>query len=257
VREAGFDLSKTMKPCLLIFAWLLLMGNLHAQQNLFNIPSGDITKKGKLFYQHQLNFYQWNELESKSHLVVGLGNGWDAGMNLVDVPLRIGNNAVLSYNDNSARKPLYPLAMLTLQKQLVLGEKTRLNLGTQAGPNITSRVANKRMAFFSYAILRTKLFNRINWVIGPYHTDNTFVGRAQHQVGLIAGYEWPLTRRFSLMGDFISGRHKKAQTTFGALYTINPRVQLCVAALLDYPHGQNNHGVVLELNLFGWDIEQH
>ncbi len=246
-----------MKPCLLILAFMFLFAPLNAQQNLFNIPSGDITKKGKFFYQHQLNFYQVNELESKSHLVVGLGKGWDAGVNLVDVPLRIGNSAVLSYNDNSARKPLYPLAMLTLQKQFVLSEKIRLNLGTQAGPNITSRVANKHIAFFNYAIVKTKMLKRINVVVGPYHTDNTFVGREQHQVGLIAGYEWPLTRRFSLMGDFISGRHKKAQTTIGGLYTLNPRVQLCMAALIDYPHGQTNHGVVFEVNIFGWNIEPH
>ncbi|MFM7853174.1 MAG: hypothetical protein ACKO96_14940, partial [Flammeovirgaceae bacterium] len=29
----------------------------NAQQNLFNIPSGDITRQGKFFYQHQLNIY--------------------------------------------------------------------------------------------------------------------------------------------------------------------------------------------------------
>ncbi len=246
-----------MKASLLILFLLLVVDGLHAQQNLFNIPSGDIAKKGKLFYQHQLNLYSWSELASKSHLVVGLGNGWDTGLNLVDVPLRIGNNPVVSYNDNSTRKPLYPLAMLTLQKQFTLSKKTLLNLGTQAGPNITSRVANKQLAFFNYAILKTKLFNRINWVIGPYHTDNTFAGRKRHQVGLIAGYEWPLTRKFSLMGDFISGRHKKAQTTVGALYTISPQMQFCMAALIDYPHGQNSHGIVLELNIFGWEIEQH
>lgn len=53
-----------------------------AQQNLFNIPSGDIAKSKKFFYQHQLNIYS-NNLESKAHSLFGLGKGWDAGINLV------------------------------------------------------------------------------------------------------------------------------------------------------------------------------
>jgi hypothetical protein len=59
------------------------------------------------------------------------------------------------------------------------------------------------------------------------------------------------------MGDLISGSHKKSQTTIGGIYTISKRVQLCAAALLDYPHGQKNHGLVLELNVFSWDLQQH
>ena len=52
------------------------------QQNLFNIPSGDITSSKKVFYQHQLNVYS-DKMESKAHFVYGLGKGWDAGINLV------------------------------------------------------------------------------------------------------------------------------------------------------------------------------
>lgn len=86
---------------------LIITGFANAQQNLFNIHSGDITQKGNLFYQYQLNFYSLNELERKPHLLVGLGNGWDAGLNLVDLPLQINNPISIAYNDDSSRKPLY------------------------------------------------------------------------------------------------------------------------------------------------------
>jgi hypothetical protein len=115
-----------------------------AQQNLFNIPSGDITPKGKFFYQHQLNFYQLDELESKSHIVYGAGKGWDLGVNFVDLPLRFGKGQIISFNDSSKRKPLYPLLMFTLQKQVVLKEELLfLNVGTQVGPNLSDKLANK------------------------------------------------------------------------------------------------------------------
>jgi len=67
-----------------LFVSVLAMNSLPAlaQQNLFNIPSGDITPKNKIFYQHQFNVYP-KKFESKAHFVYGLGGGWDAGLNLV------------------------------------------------------------------------------------------------------------------------------------------------------------------------------
>ncbi|MFZ6000866.1 MAG: hypothetical protein ACOYW3_10170 [Bacteroidota bacterium] len=253
-RVAFSEFAKAMS---LLGCLLLVSVSASAQQNLFNIPSGDITPKGKFFYQHQLNFYKLQEFETKSHLVLGLGKGWDGGVNLVDLPLRVGDSPVISYNDDSNRKPLYPLLMFTLQKQINLSKKVNVNLGTQVGPNISPNTLNKKFAFFNYVVLKTKLLKRINLVGGAYHTDNTFVGKDKHHFGFLAGYEVPLTKRFSLMGDMISGKHKKAQSTIGALYTVSKRTQLCAAALIDYPHGMKNHGLVLELNIFGWDIEMH
>ena len=57
------------------------------------------------------------------------------------------------------------------------------------------------------------------------------------------------------MGDFISGQHKKSVSTFGALYDISKRVQLCVAALLPIPNDKLPVGLVVELNVYGWDFK--
>lgn len=255
--RSGFQVATPRKGVVICCVFLVASLTGHSQQNLFNIPSGDITPKNKVFYQHQLNFYSIEAFESKSHVVIGLGKGWDGGVNLVDLPLRLGAAPVLSFNDDSQRKPLYPLVMFTLQKQVTLGANLKLNVGTQAGPNISPNTWNKKIAVFNYALFKTKLLKRINLVAGPYHTDDTFVGRDQHHIGFMIGYEAPISKKLSLMGDMISGNHKKSQTTVGALYTLSKRTQLCAAALLDFPHGMNNHGVVIELNIFGWDIETH
>jgi hypothetical protein len=228
-----------------------------AQQNLFNIPSGDITPSKKLFYQHQLNFYDVDDLESKSHLVYGLGRGWDAGINFIDLPLRINERELISFNDNSNRKPLYPLLMLSLQKQWEISRAFQINAGTQLGPNLSSNFGNKKVAYFNYALLRLKPFEKGYLLMGPYHTNNVFAGGLRsNQIGLMVGYEYKVTKNLLLMGDFISSKHKKSQTVLGAGYTLGNRVQLFAGALLAFPNRALQHGVVIELNLYGWDFNE-
>lgn len=57
--------------------------NEHKQSTkLVQIPPGEITPKGNVFYQYQLNVH-WKYFESKGHFVYGLGKGRNAGVNLV------------------------------------------------------------------------------------------------------------------------------------------------------------------------------
>jgi hypothetical protein len=225
-----------------------------AQQNLFNIPSADITPKGKFFYQHQLNFYQLNELESKSHVVYGIGKGWDLGVNFVDLPLQFGQGQVVSFNDNSKRKPLYPLLMFTLQKQIVLKKELLfLNIGTQIGPNLSNEIANKKIAAMNYALLRWQPSKKGYLIAGPYHTNDVFVGGSpQNHVGIMVGYEYKLSEKWILMGDFISGDHKKSQMVIGGGYNASPKLQLFLGALFAFPNRKLENGVVLEINWYGW-----
>lgn len=228
-----------------------------AQQNLFNIPSGDITPKNKFFYQHQLNFYSVSDFESKSHLVYGLGKGWDVGVNLVDIPIHIvDEKSSVGFNDYKGRKPLYPLLMATAQKQFVLNEHIFMNVGTQIGPNLTTELQNKRIAHFSYLTFRWQPFKKGFIIAGPYYSNNVFTGGPEHTFGWMAGYEIPLTKNFALMGDFISGQHKKSVSTIGGVYNLGQRAQLCLAALVPYPNRELPDGLVVELNIFGWDFKK-
>lgn len=233
--------------------------SLFAQQNLFNIPSGDITPKGKFFYQHQLNFYAANELESKSHIVYGIGKGWDMGVNFVDLPLRFGQGGkIVSFNDDSKRKPLYPLLMFTLQKQFVLKEDMLfLNVGTQIGPNLSNEFANKRIAMMNYSLVRWQPSKKGYFIAGPYHTNDVFVGGPpSNQFGIMLGYEYKLNDKWVLMGDFISGDHKKSQTVIGAGYNVSNKLQLFLGSLFAFPNTKLDNGVVIEINWYGWNFKE-
>lgn len=249
--------TKEVVRCGLMIAIVCLADLCLGQQNLFNIPSGDITPKNKFFYQHQLNFYSVSDFESKSHLVYGLGKGWDVGLNLVDVPIHIvDEKSTVGFNDYKGRKPLYPLLMVTAQKQFALNEHLFVNLGTQIGPNLTTRLQNKRVAHFTYSTIRWQPFNRGFLIAGPYYSNHVFTGGPQHTFGWMVGYEIPITKNFALMGDLISGQHKKSVSTVGAVYNIGQRTQLCVAALIPYPNEILPDGLVIELNIFGWDFKK-
>jgi hypothetical protein len=236
---------------------LLFANFTRAQQNLFNIPSGDITPKNKFFYQHQLNFYSANELESKSHVVFGIGKGWDAGVNFVDLPLRFGQGSVVSFNDDSKRKPLYPLLMFTLQKQFLLKQDHLfLNVGTQTGINFSNELENKKFATMNYALVRWQPTKKGYLIAGPYHTNDTFVGGPpSNHIGFMFGYEYKLNNKWLLMGDFISGDHKKSQTVIGGGYNVSGYLQVFLGALLAYPNQRLDNGIVCEINWYGWNFK--
>lgn len=234
--------------------WLLVCGGqVHAQQNLFNIPSGDITQEGKWFYQHQINAYE-SKFESKAHVVRGLGRGWDAGFNLVGKGAYFRPDWKPLYNDNQRMGALFPLLMLTAQKQWKASEHVLLNVGTQVGFNLSQEISNKRAAYFNYGMASFIFFDhRLKVVLGGYNTTPEFVGRGP-RAGAMAGYELKLNKQWLLMGDWISGAHDAGMAVVGLVYNAGKRTQLCAGWAVPNPNSIRPHGLVLELNIFGYDI---
>jgi hypothetical protein len=248
-----------MRVNLIVLATSLSISSVTAQQNLFNIPSGDITKKGKFFYQHQINVYSETQFESKSHLVYGLGKNWDVGLNLVDLPISLKKGtSLLSANDATGKFPFYPLLMATAQKQFDVGHHFQVNVGTQIGGNLPVNSGQYNWVYMNYALGRYNLPDHKGYFIaGPYQANDVFFGPSssgQH-IGWMFGYEIPLSNRISLMGDFVSGQNKKSVSTFGGVYNINKRLQLCVAGLLAFPNQELSKGAVIEINWYGYDFK--
>lgn len=227
---------------------------LYSQQNLFNIPSGDITPKGKVFYQHQLNVYE-KELESKGHFVYGLGSGWDAGLNLIGKKVYFNPNLRMDFNDNILRGSLYPFLMATAQKQFHVRDNFDINIGTQVGVNLSNKIERKELAYFNY-ILGVHYFmdKKARIVGGAYQTNEMFVGEG-NKTGIMLGYEIRVAKNLYLMGDWMSGNNDSSSAIIGGMYNIGKRTQLCLGALIPNPKTPKPYGVVLEINLLGWDLD--
>ncbi len=239
-----------------VIIYFIFIYQTKAQQNLFNIPSGDITPKGKFFYQHQINTYS-DKFESKGHFVYGLGKGWDVGVNLVGTGAYFNPNWKPIYNsDFTQGQALSPTIMATLQKQFILGEKWSANVGTQAGVNLTSSIDKIQPAYFHYGLLSYQVKSGAKILFGPYATNQQYVG-VGNRTGVQMGYEWKVAKDFYLMGDFISGNNDSAVLVPGMMYNVSNHVQLCLGYMLPNANTQKNQAVVFEFNWYGWNYRNN
>ncbi len=218
---------------------ILSCKTVYGQQNLFNIPSGDITNEKKVFYQHQLNMYS-DKLESKAHFVYGLGKGWDAGINLVGKGFYFSPDWRFLHNDNPNKGALYPILMGTLQKQFKVNDRVSVNLGSQAGFNLSNKVANKELNFFLYGVGIYHFMNgKSRFVGGIYQTNNMYVGDGD-TFGAMLGYEVKISKRWYLMGDWVSGNNDSSVGVIGGMYNLSKRIQICAGWQI--PNPQTNGG---------------
>lgn len=237
-----------------ILCFFIFPNFLKAQQNLFNIPSGDITNTKKLFYQHQLNVYS-NKLESKAHLVYGLGKGWDAGVNLVGKGFYFTPKWRVLHNDNPANGSVYPILMGTLQKQFNIAENFDVNVGAQVGFNLSNKIANKELNYYTYGIGIYHFMHHKSRVVGGiYKTNEMFVGNDGNTFGAMLGYELKLSKRWYLMGDWVSGNNDAGVSVIGGMFNASKRIQLCAGWQIPNPNTPKPQGLVFELNIMGWNL---
>jgi hypothetical protein len=223
-----------------------------AQQNLFNIPSGDITPDGRFFYQHQLNLYSRDKMESKGHFVYGLGAGWEIGANLVNLavdptPVR---RLLLARTPGA---PAAPLLALTAQKQVEVSKTLAFSIGTQMGIDHAKSFGIGALAHKTYAMAVVR-GPGIKLVGGSYLSNDRFVGHGQN-LGIILGGEWHVAGPLALMADVITGDHTAAAAVLGGMVTVSKRLQLCAGYLVPVEGSAAQPGLVLEVNVLGFDTD--
>lgn len=236
----------------LIFG-MLVWADGEAQQNFFNIPSGDVTPRNKAFFQQQVNVTTFSQYAAKSHFVYGLGKGWDIGFNALNMNFDFQKTPVFRTSAPPAQStPFYPVGVFTAQKQWNLHKKWSVNLGTQAGTNLSQSIQRKRFTHFTYALTQFRPKEGIKLVGGLYNTDREMVGEGNN-TGIIAGAEIHLNHHWLFMVDHISGNNKNGVSVIGFTYNVTPRFQLCAGWQI--PNARNSaelQALVLEVNLFNF-----
>jgi hypothetical protein len=243
-----------MRRRLIFGLWLFCLAA-KAQQTFFTIPSGEITHKGKHFYQVQTNFVNTHSTQAKFDFDYGIGHHWEAGFN-IDADLSWKRHTkFLEVEDSLGTTPVTPLLLFNMQKGIPIlpHPKLRINIGTQMGTNLINH-GDIHFAYMGYVLLASEFMEDWHINIGTYLTNRPFSGEG-NEVGIFGGIEIPFSKRWAIMSDATFGNNSNCIATLGLSYNPTNRIQVCLGGLTSTPGNPiKQAGVVFELSFFGWDF---
>jgi hypothetical protein len=205
-----------------------------AQQNLFNVPSSEITEKNKFFFQQQFNFASLGE--SNTTVDFGLGNDLEIGINLFN--LNVYSNTTGLTNPNF---------LFNFQKAFNINEIYKVSFGTQTGLTPPLYNATIRIPSFSYINNAVDLEKWGKYYLGSYYANPAYAGSGD-SFGIMAGIEYPLiSNKMHLMGDILSGNNAISVAVLGFVLFLPANWQLSFGAQIPSPSSNNEYGMVFEI----------
>lgn len=222
-----------------------------AQQNLFNVPNGQITGLGDVFFQQQFNFAR-PAGTSNSTFDFGLGRGFEIGFNALDFNMyeRLGPPAP------GERRQVNPDLLVNAQKGFeLIDEVWSLGIGTQAGVNPARQSRQVRFQNFTWGVSELTLTEGgLKAYVGAYYANTAYAGPGARG-GFMLGTEVPIIKdKVHFQADFISGRRDISVGVVGAVFFLPNKWQLSLGAQLPAPRSGNPYGAVIELTLPGYPL---
>jgi hypothetical protein len=195
-----------------------------AQQNLFNVPSSEITVKKGLFFQQQFNIN--SVIQSNTNICYGLGNGFEIGANLIGLQINNRFNAI-RINDSLDEEPVAPLGLFTFQKVFDISEKFKVGIGTQIGGNIAKHSGKPEIwADFTYLNTKSSFFDeKLSVNAGMYFGNKAYIG-AKRAMNFMTGFEASVTPKLHIVGDLIAGHNPIGVSVLGFIYYPKPQIPL-------------------------------
>jgi hypothetical protein len=240
-------MKNTLKKFSLLAFWLLYLlliscFSCFSQQNLFNVPSSDITEEGKLFIQHQLNIS--GRTQHAITFDVGLGKGFEIGCNIFDLMLNTPrkHQEVLYHSNN----PSSPIVSLNMQKGMHLSENAKIGIGVQSGFGQSVSLSHAAEFFFANY---SNNFPAIHLCLnaGAYYGNKAYVGRGNN-LGMMAGAEYKmLDKKFHLLADVYTGNNTIAVSVIGFTWFMRSNLALSGGYQIPFFKSGNANAIVIEL----------
>jgi hypothetical protein len=171
-----------------------------AQQTIFDVPSDGITPAGRLFLQNEGQFRPWTPgafYVGTQYQALGIGHNTELDMTVLNMTSPKAGPVTLGVGAKSAI-PLFKEKLQKRQLKLVVGQLIPIALERFQG---VGGVGN-----WSYASVSGRLPWLDTRLQGGVSTGTKQIfGRTN--VCFIGGYEKPVTKRLTLIGDWFSGRH--------------------------------------------------
>ena len=222
-----------------------------AQQNYFNVPSGEITQNKVWFVQHQINF---NHGLYQNNLTVdrGIGKGMELGFNIFSMDVNTKPYWHIEKNLNHPVLPLSPLVLINFQKSWKV-KSFNISLGAQGGPGtIFHKGINP--AGWQYGLIN-KTFEK-NWMFsaGYYLGNFHYLGNGS-KYGFMFGFDCKVFESFKnktsihINADIISGTNNISVMVPGLALSFGKHFIVSAGRQIPYPGSTASKGGVVE---FTW-----
>lgn len=232
-----------------------------AQQNIFNVPSSDITVQSKLFFQEQVNFIQDGSLLLNTTFCYGLGREWEIGLNVLGIYIEPGPR--LLTNSDATKPPLYPFYTINAQKAWKLSKVFKMAVGTQTGLSNgghfgTYNYLNVVTALPQYQLKLITGFNVGTESFLGYGDLNPLLPTIYDPVGYQVGIEKELIHdKLLLQAEHISGEHSLGLTALGLGYHVTSHWVLSLGYQFSNNNNPTPNSVVFEFTFVPSSIISH
>ncbi|TAF72487.1 MAG: hypothetical protein EAZ53_15895 [Bacteroidetes bacterium] len=208
-------MRRKYKYVIIIF-FFIISTRVFSQQNFFNVPSSEITPKGKIFFQQQLNIYNDNTSGS-STFNYGVFKNFEIGLNAFGIAYDYNKNYFLKNNLNEI--PIFPSLGFNAQKKFDISADYSIGLGFQNLISISAKVEN-------YFFLNNKFeFKRLKFIFGMYTGNDNYFGLETRGIsdfkhlGIQGGFEFDLWKnKLFLQSDWMSGKTPSSNLIIGLVY---------------------------------------
>jgi hypothetical protein len=225
--------------------YIACTGLANAQLTVFNVPSSEITDKGRISLQQQ--FEVDRQLESSTTATYGLGKGWEIGLNLLNLDYDLSSHH-FEFNDQTDSIPYAPLLTLNAQKVFELVNGFSIGAGAIAGANLSGH-HRSRLVYYSYSnlLFETGAFQQYKFAAGAYVGNHHYLSDGPvvgFQGGMDAGI-WH--EKLHLLLDWISGSHQKGRLSAGVSVYLTSRLPLSLG--WQRSNSDGSHAAVIQLTV--------
>lgn len=227
------------KFLILIITLLGIQIKVLATQTIFNVPSADVTEKGHVFIQEEVQTTPWvtdDAFFSTTFGAIGVGHNTEISYSLFNV----GSPATQNISAGVGFKSVIPIPGL---KEKFPEREFKFTVGS----NILLGLEGNGVGNWTYA----HLSGRVPKLNTRLTAGMSYGGRqafGENATSFIAGVEQPITKKISLLGDWYSGsEHWAGYLIVGGSYAFKKNVTLYTGYQIPNSPNVGSPGFVVQL----------
>lgn len=200
------------KKIILFLLLIMLKNPCFAEQTIFNIPSADITPKGRVCLQQEAQFRTWGDdafFTGTTYGALGLGNNTELSLDLFNVNVPLTRNISLGVGFKSS-SPIAGLEEKFPEREFKF----------TVGSNVLIGLEGNGVGNWSYTHLSGRV-PKLNTRITAGLSFGTRQAFGETNLSFIGAVEQPITKKMNLIAEWYSGKsHLNGLLIVGGSYAL-------------------------------------